>query len=80
MYEISKTDYKTGRLKERWKRIMRYHELSEEEKKKYGPELFAIVERRIKLNIGADKIEDYLLVELDRDGSKGWIYYPDIDW
>ena len=30
---------------------MRYHELSEEEKKKYGPELFAIVERRIKLKI-----------------------------
>lgn len=57
---------------------MRYYELSEEDKKKYGQDLLDLVERRRQKNLGADKIEDYVLCELS-DGSKVWIYYPDID-
>ena len=57
---------------------MRYHELSEEDKAKYGPELLELIERRKKKKLGDDNIEDYLLVKLS-DGTKGWIYYPDID-
>ena len=57
---------------------MRYYELSKEDKKKYGSKLLDIVERRRNAKLGADKIEDYILVELE-DGTKDWIYYPDID-
>lgn len=57
---------------------MKYHELSEEDKKTYGQELLDLIKRRKENGLGDDNIEDYWLVELS-DGSKGWIYYPDID-
>lgn len=57
---------------------MKYHELSEEDKKTYGQELLDMIKRRKEKGLGYDNIEDYWLVELS-DGSKGWIYYPDID-
>lgn len=57
---------------------MRYYDLSQEDKRKYGPELLDIIEERRAEKLGDDDINDYVLVELD-DGTKGWIYYPDID-
>ena len=57
---------------------MRYHELSQEDKEKYGKELFELTARRKKLCLGADRIEDYVLVD-SGDGSRVWIFYPDID-
>lgn len=57
---------------------MRYHELDDESKRKYGPELLDIIEARRSAKAGADKIEDYVLVD-GPDGEMLWIYCPDID-
>lgn len=57
---------------------MRYYELGEEDKKKYGPILLDLIEERKRKNLGDDNLNDYVLVTL-KDGSKDWIYYPDID-
>lgn len=57
---------------------MKYHELSEEDKKTYGQELLDLIKRRKEKGLGSDNIEDNWLVELS-GGSKGWIYYQDID-
>lgn len=57
---------------------MRYYELNEEDKKKYGPILLDLIEERIRKNTGNYNLNDYLLITVD-DDLKGWIYYPDID-
>ena len=58
---------------------MRYYELNEEDKKKYGPILLDLIEERIKKNLrGRINLNDYLLITVN-DDLKGWIYYPDID-
>ena len=59
---------------------MRYSELNEEEKAKYGPSLFKLLEQRKRNGLSPLNIDDCLLVFNNDDKTEwGWIYLPDID-
>ena len=55
--------------------------MNEEQKAKYGPALFEIIENRKKHNaLGGLDVNDYMLwVDDDNEDDWSWVYYPDID-